>query len=252
MDGLSAAASVIAVLQITESVLSACYQYYKTAKAAQKDVLEVIATVTSLRGILDTIKFLFDESDGDDPRLPLLESLDVSFTTCKSAMERIAERLGMEKNPKSSPKDLTLSFQKKLIWPWKEKEVRKILQSLENFKTIFILALNGETLQVVRAIQDSVGELSESMETSRINENRKIILNWLKPSDPSTNHNATCKKHEPDTGDWLLESSIFAGWKQAMNEILWLYGKPGAGKTVLEINGLSRGESSTGTERGAC
>jgi ankyrin repeat domain-containing protein 50 len=49
MDGLSAAASVIAVLQISESVISACYQYYKTAKGARKDILEVITMVKDLK-----------------------------------------------------------------------------------------------------------------------------------------------------------------------------------------------------------
>ena len=162
MDGLSAAASVIAVLQISESVISACYQYYKTAKGARKDILEVISMVKDLKGTLDTIQFLLDEEgdDAEDPRLPLLKSLDRSFKACESVLKDVSEQLGVEICTDLDPETVKVGFKKKATWPWKEKDVGKILQSLEKFKTIFILALSGETLQVVRAIQDGVKDVS--------------------------------------------------------------------------------------------
>jgi hypothetical protein len=235
MDGLSVAASIIAVLQISESVISACYQYYKTAKGARKDILEVISMVKDLKSTLDTIRFLLDDDDGDveDARLPLLKSLEPSFTACEEAMRDVAQRLGIELSSELDAGTLKISRKKKATWPWKEKEVAKILQSIEKFKTIFILALNGETLQVVRAIQDSVKEVSESIQKMTISDRHKRILKWLKSSDPSVNHNAARKKHEPTTGDWLLESEIFTNWRQGTRTSLWLNGKPGAGKTIL-------------------
>jgi ankyrin repeat domain-containing protein 50 len=235
MDGLSAAASVIAVLQISESVISACYQYYKTAKGARKDILEVITMVKDLKGTLDTIQFLLDDEgdDAEDPRLPLLKSLDPSFKACESALKDVAEQLGIEISTELDPENLKVSFKKKATWPWKEKDVGRILQSLEKFKTIFILALSGETLQVVRAIQESVKDVSESIQTMILSDRHKSILGWLKRNDPSINHNAARKKHEPTTGDWFLESELFTKWTKATNGSLWLYGKPGAGKTIL-------------------
>jgi hypothetical protein len=52
MDGLSAAASVIAVLQISESVVSACRHYYKTVKGARKEIQMVITMVNDLKSTL--------------------------------------------------------------------------------------------------------------------------------------------------------------------------------------------------------
>jgi ankyrin repeat domain-containing protein 50 len=234
MDGLSAAASVIAVLQISESVISACYQYYKTAKGARKDILQVISMVKDLKGTLDTIQFLLDDDgDAEDPRLPLLKSLEPSFAACEEAMRDVAQRLGIELDNEFDPGTLKISLKKKATWTWKEKEVAKTLQCIEKFKTIFILALNGETLKVVRAIQDSVKEVSESIQKMTITDRHKRILKWLKSSDPSVNHNAARKKHEPTTGDWLLESEIFTKWREGTKASLWLNGKPGAGKTIL-------------------
>jgi hypothetical protein len=235
MDGLSAAASVLAVLQISESVISACYQYYKTAKGARKDILEVISMVKDLKGTLDTIQFLLDEEgdDAEDPRLPLLKSIDRSFKACESVLKDVSEQLGVEISTDLDPETVKVGFKKKATWPWKEKDVGKILQSLEKFKTSFILALSGETLQVVRAIQDGVKDVSESIQTMIISDRHKSILDWLKPTDPSVNHNAARQKHEPTTGDWLLKSELFTKWMRARNGSLWLYGKPGAGKTIL-------------------
>ena len=59
------------------------------------------------------------------------------------------------------------------------------------------------------------------------------VLRWLSSTDPSTNHSAACAKHEPTTGNWLLESEDFESWLKHTNGVFWLYGIPGCGKTVL-------------------
>lgn len=59
------------------------------------------------------------------------------------------------------------------------------------------------------------------------------IIRWLQYTDPSTNHNAACEKHEPSTGRWLLQSNSFSEWEHKLNGLLWLHGIPGCGKTIL-------------------
>jgi hypothetical protein len=60
------------------------------------------------------------------------------------------------------------------------------------------------------------------------------------------NHNAACSKHEPTTGVWFIESDNFGSWLAKANQLLWLHGIPGCGKTVLcstiieHVKGLSR------------
>ncbi|KAF8344777.1 ankyrin repeat-containing domain protein [Amanita rubescens] len=56
---------------------------------------------------------------------------------------------------------------------------------------------------------------------------------WLKPSDPSTNHNNAMRKCHVDTGKWLLEHSMYKEWKQKNNSFMWIHGISGAGKTVI-------------------
>jgi Cdc6-like AAA superfamily ATPase len=59
------------------------------------------------------------------------------------------------------------------------------------------------------------------------------VVDWLSPPDPETNHAAARKRHEPDTGAWLLQSNEYQNWKAGDIRHLWLYGKAGCGKTVL-------------------
>lgn len=61
------------------------------------------------------------------------------------------------------------------------------------------------------------------------------ITRWLAQTatNPSILHNAAQDKHDEFTGRWFTQGESYAKWKQAPNSFLWLYGIPGAGKTVL-------------------
>ncbi|KZP12282.1 hypothetical protein FIBSPDRAFT_985862 [Athelia psychrophila] len=59
------------------------------------------------------------------------------------------------------------------------------------------------------------------------------IEKWMDAPDTSPNFNAARKKHQPDTGSWLLDGSAFKRWKEDPDVLLWLHGGPGCGKTIL-------------------
>jgi ankyrin repeat domain-containing protein 50 len=55
MDGLSAAASVIALIQLTELVFSLCRDYILSTKEARRDIELICGEVTALHDVLDTL-----------------------------------------------------------------------------------------------------------------------------------------------------------------------------------------------------
>lgn len=59
------------------------------------------------------------------------------------------------------------------------------------------------------------------------------IRQWLSPPDPSANHRKWCKRRQEDTGLWFLNSEIYIKWKMDAASIIWMYGIPGCGKTIL-------------------
>ncbi|KAH9998866.1 hypothetical protein BJV74DRAFT_190418 [Russula compacta] len=64
------------------------------------------------------------------------------------------------------------------------------------------------------------------------NKLRQDIVEWLSPPDPSVNYKIARDTRQKGTVVWFTESSTFKNWK-ASGSLLWIYGKPGSGKSVL-------------------
>lgn len=66
-----------------------------------------------------------------------------------------------------------------------------------------------------------------------LDEERDKLLRWLVQTNPSGNHNTAMSRHDADTGAWLAKSPEYQAWQTLQTRLLWFYGIPGAGKTVL-------------------
>jgi hypothetical protein len=90
-----------------------------------------------------------------------------------------------------------------------------------------------------REIQEDVDAKSAAFVTITENlrkaqaERLNKVCERLSAPDPTTNHQKARKQRQDDTGLWLLESDKFRIWKGGAASILWLYGIPGCGKTIL-------------------
>lgn len=59
------------------------------------------------------------------------------------------------------------------------------------------------------------------------------VTKWLSPPDTSMNYNKALQQRHECTGQWFLDSDSYSKWKATPNSLLWLYGIPGCGKTIL-------------------
>ncbi|KAL7780126.1 hypothetical protein CFE70_010148 [Pyrenophora teres f. teres 0-1] len=59
------------------------------------------------------------------------------------------------------------------------------------------------------------------------------LRQWLSAPNPSTQPQLALKGRVREVCLWVLESDKYARWKTASASILWLYGRPGSGKTVI-------------------
>ncbi|KAL9618763.1 MAG: hypothetical protein Q9160_006557 [Pyrenula sp. 1 TL-2023] len=62
---------------------------------------------------------------------------------------------------------------------------------------------------------------------------RKIFIDWISSTNFGSQQDEFFSRHEPGTGQWLLESAEFKDWRANSNETLFCPGIPGAGKTIL-------------------
>ncbi|KAH9028675.1 ankyrin repeat-containing domain protein [Lactarius pseudohatsudake] len=91
-------------------------------------------------------------------------------------------------------------------------------------------------------------QTSSRVDDVKWNQLRESLRRWVTPPDPSTNHNIACDIHHGGTAEWFYQGSTFAEWKST-GSLLWIYGKPGSGKSILcstiirDIASLRKAES---------
>ncbi|KAL9121868.1 MAG: hypothetical protein Q9187_001574 [Circinaria calcarea] len=221
MDPLSATGTVIAVIQITTKVLAICYEYRSRCKNYPQE----------LHTIVNELRALDDSQCGGpasenthlarvilDPNGPVRQ--------CSDELTQLAKDLA---EPTSSKKRVVAA----LLWPLKEKSVRKSLEAIARRKATLNLALIADQTTRTQMVEKRIGRLVTSSEATSFKEGQRRILEWLRPVDPTSNHNIACARHEPRTGDWIFHSDDYLQWSTAPNSCLWVNGFAGCGKTVM-------------------
>jgi len=73
-EGLAVASSIIAVIQISDRVISLCSQFIGMVRGVDREIVQMITIITALKGLHEFLhNFVKDDANG--PRLPLLQTL---------------------------------------------------------------------------------------------------------------------------------------------------------------------------------
>ena len=123
MDGVSSAASIIAVVDISFKVLTLCVEYASTVRDAKQDIERLNREIESLRNVLQKVE---DEDRCRD-----------TLSQCLSELNKIEARLSSKKA------SWTRQFLP-LKWPFKKKQIDGFLSTLDRHKATLTaeIALN--------------------------------------------------------------------------------------------------------------
>jgi hypothetical protein len=135
MDGLSGAASVIAVIDISAKMVSLCFRYSMAVKDAKGDIERVQGKLNDIAHILEQIKQLLNSQD--KTRLSSTRGLSSSLAQCLTELESL--QVGLE--PRKTRKTMSRLGFRALKWPFTSKQVDKIISNLEGYEQTFSLAL---------------------------------------------------------------------------------------------------------------
>lgn len=138
-------------------------------------------------------------------------------------------------------------FAKKLMSPAGISDASALLAKLERLKTSFGLALEAKSVHAVvkllhgqelaagevRSIKDELVLKRELESRIALDEQKTKVVKFLRVVDPRVNHEVSLKLRFPGTGQWFEEVQAYKDWKDGSKPGLWIYGIPGAGKTVL-------------------
>src|ERR1700722_7308998 len=118
MEGLSGAASVIAVVDLSAKVASLCFQYLVAVKDAKEDIKRLQGEVNSIKDVLGGVKQLLDGLD-DKMRLLVTQRLSNSLEDCFLQLEAVQKRL----EPGGARKAMNRFGVRALKWPFRSKEI---------------------------------------------------------------------------------------------------------------------------------
>lgn len=150
MEPLSVTASIIAVLQAANAVVSVCYDYSAAVKNSPWELSRIIEEVTSLRNVLEALVQFAKKAETADPvaetKLPTLKLLCESNSKpgpLDNCLEELRCLLGKLNFPKWAGADGSKrrAFIQAISWPLQEGETTKTLDKISRFKATLNLAV---------------------------------------------------------------------------------------------------------------
>jgi hypothetical protein len=154
MDGLSGAASVIAVIDLSAKIIALCFQYSIAVKDAKNDIERIRKKVGDIERVLKSIKKLLDGPH--KARLSTTHGLFISLKQCLWELQELEEEL----KPGKTRKTMSRFGARALKWPFTSKQVEKIISSMEGYEQTFTLAFQVDQTQVPYSLPSGASKSS--------------------------------------------------------------------------------------------
>jgi hypothetical protein len=137
MDGLSVAASIIAVLQLTNSVVG----YLNDIKDAPKECQQCTIEACNLQNLLTNLRYRLEQARAGDPWFTAVRALNVEngpLDQYKQALEQLRSKVDVGSSANK--------MKRSLIWKFSKVEVAGILARMERLKSVVSIALEEDHL----------------------------------------------------------------------------------------------------------
>ncbi|KAL8708811.1 MAG: hypothetical protein Q9220_006372 [cf. Caloplaca sp. 1 TL-2023] len=272
-DPVSFAASVTAIASLAGTIVIKASAYLRAVKSCNNDVRRLFAEVSLLRGVLQSLEllvpkfqdtgkhetgdFTFDTASDDERSASDNEALappafihDCQITLCEieDALDEFWGSPASQSSSRSRRSDFSLSRlrkmdMKKLKWPMEQSKTHQLIKVLGRYKATCSLALAGkgiagihEVLEQAKISNKILADLRAQQEhflELSVTRSEEISLKWLSSVNPASKLQVFRRERQRGTGEWLFELQEMKSWLDKPNSALWIYGIPGAGKTLL-------------------
>lgn len=150
-DPLSVAASIAGLITLTELIVSRGYEFVKRVKNAKLEVSQLLAEITALYGVLQSLGLVAARFQGDHYNTTLqLEYLQ----TCHKLVDTIRAHLKIALPGDSDGR--RRAAWKSLRWPLATAETKCLIEDVARHKATLSLALNTDGLYVKDLLIESL------------------------------------------------------------------------------------------------
>jgi hypothetical protein len=139
MDGLSLAANIIAVIELSAKVASLCAEYSTAVKNARSDIKRLQNELSNLEAVLLGARKLLDGTDG--PQLRTTVQLKGALDEASSDLQKLSMKMEEKLNVGSSRKAMRRFGIRAIKWPFESKDVDNIIHNLDKHRATLSTAL---------------------------------------------------------------------------------------------------------------
>ncbi|KAI9650824.1 hypothetical protein NHQ30_000858 [Ciborinia camelliae] len=246
-EALGVAASIAGLLSLADTVVRLGLKYIRDFKDAEKSVQSLVDEVNILAGILHSLSNVVQELEAVDSTSHGSYKIQ-HINSCQKTLEKIIKEL-----ENAIPEMKSIS--QKLKWPFKKGTIEELRKEVQGHKSTMNMAMSARQMQ--EQLNQGVAAINFNLETARLERGKYIYgclishrrletvancvpdetlrkrLNLLGTIDVQKWQNSNVRLRQPGTGVWFTDSKEFRDWKSTDHSKLWVYGIPGAGKTVL-------------------
>lgn len=226
------AASIIAILELTESVVD----YVKSYRGAAKERGKLLKELSCTSSLLAQLKSRLDESNTAKwmQAVQQLGGVDGALQQFQDAVTALKKKM-----QSTSPQR---KFIRNLVWHFTKSDIEHLLDRCARLQELCSAAMLNDLMSLTLIIESDVKNITITLMRIEDDQNWQKIRSWLAAPDPSSNYEFGLSRRHPKTGLWFVQGRAFAKWKQqpghaanntAQKYLIWLYGKPGCGKSVL-------------------
>lgn len=137
MDGLSAAASIIAVLQLTATV----FGYLNDVQNAPKECKQCTIEASNLQSLLVNLRYRLEQGQAGDSWFTAIQALNIEngpLDQYKQALEQLLSKVENEDGIKK--------IKRRLLWTFRKEEIASIQARMERLKSLVSIALENDHL----------------------------------------------------------------------------------------------------------
>ena len=243
---MEAAGSAVGIASLGIQICQGLISYYHDWRSYHEDISAACDKVSSLERTFALLKETLGQASLNAGQTAQVRD---SLLTCKDsirALEKRSAKLQASSQP-TNFRERAVTVTKRTLYPFKASTLAKVSEAVNDVLDQLALAVQtlhlglssssyGQLVNVASRVDDVAAQLSElkqDLSGWRNDDQFLKIMGWVDAPDQAPYHAAACQKHEPGTGQWLLESDTYKTWKTSSGAHLWLHGKAGCGKTVL-------------------
>ncbi|RDW74835.1 hypothetical protein BP6252_05977 [Coleophoma cylindrospora] len=234
------AAGILAALDFAATVVSQSQAFMETAKVAPRDLRTILFEVSSLQSALETLRFLSSIDCEFAEAVSNQQSVKMAVNGCQQTLTNLVGQLGSLSISDSAPTGPSKrqKIQPVVSWTWEEGTAEKLLTDVVQYKTTIMLGLLTQTVHEAHETRVAGENIQPILAEEKKHGSKAWELfkrGWPEQANPNVFHNLARKHHESNTCEWFLHIPQWESWLRngESDRFLWIYGNPGAGKTIL-------------------